>query len=116
MEHFQYDPKGNLVRAYDNAGHDFSIDHDAHGRVASVSGGGVSLDFTFSDARAVTPGSVALDGVGSVILSYDASGAVAKAQSAGGAAVVAKVSAALQSVDNLISDAFFSVVTLPAGT
>jgi YD repeat-containing protein len=116
VEHFQYDPKGNLVRAYDNEGHDFSIDHDSHGRIASVGGGGVSLDFIFSDARATSPDSVALDGVGSVSLSYDASGAVAKAQSTGGAAVVAKVRAALQSVNNLISDAFFHVVTLPAGT
>jgi len=115
VEHFQYDPKGNLVRAYDNDGHDFAIDHDPHGRVASVGGGGVSLDFIFSDARATSPDSVTLDGVGSVSLSYDASGAVAKAQSAGGAAVVAKVRAALQSVDNLIADASFHVVTLPAG-
>jgi YD repeat-containing protein len=116
IQHFQYDPKGNLVRAYDNDGHDFSIDHDPHGRIASV-GGGVSLDFIYSDARATTPDSVALDGVGSVSVSYDASGAVAKAQSAGGAAVIAKVRAALQSVDDLISDAFIRVpVTLPAGT
>jgi YD repeat-containing protein len=116
VEHFQYDPKGNLVRAYDNDGRDFSIDHDPHGRPAVVGGGGVGLDFTYSDARAASPDSIALDGVGSVSLSYDASGAVAKAQSAGGAAVVAKVKAALQSVDNLISDAFLHVVTLPAGT
>jgi YD repeat-containing protein len=116
VEHFQYDLKGSLVRAYDNDGHDFSIDHDSHGRVASVGGSGVSLNFIFSDARSTSPDSVTLDAVGSVSLSYDSSGAVAKAQSAGGAAVVAKVRAALQSVDNLISDAFFHVVTLPAGT
>ncbi len=116
VEHFQYDPKFNLVRAYDSAGHDFSIDHDAHGRVASVSGGEISLNFTFSDARATSPDSVALDGVGSVSLSYDANGAVAKAQSAGGVEVVAKVRAVLKSVDDLIGDASFHVVTLPAGT
>jgi len=112
-EHFEYDPRGNLARAYDNDGHDFTINHDEHGRIASVSGT-IHLSFQYPNGRAPNPTTVALDGVDSVGISYLPNGDVEKAQSLGGDVVVDKVRVALKTVDDLISDAGFDVVTLPA--
>jgi YD repeat-containing protein len=112
-EHFQYDPKGNLARAYDSDGHDFAIERDPNGRIAAVSGSTLQLSFAYADTRASNPATVALAGIGSVTISYLDDGSVASAKSDGGTVVVAKVRAALKTVNDLISDAGADVIALP---
>lgn len=114
-EHFNYDPEGDLIRAYDTAGHDFTLAYDDHGRVASVTGSALNLGFSYADSRATKPATVMLAGTGSISVTYLADGNVAKAQSSQGSGVVDKVRAALNTVDDLISEAGFDVLTLPVG-
>ncbi len=113
-EHFQYDPKGNMARAYDSDGHDFTISYDPYGRIAAVTGSTIQLTFQYADNTITNPADVALGGVGTVQISYLASGAVQSAKGAGGDAVVAKVRAALKTVDDLVQAAGVDVITLPA--
>ncbi|HLJ83613.1 MAG TPA: DUF6531 domain-containing protein [Candidatus Eremiobacteraceae bacterium] len=113
-EHFQYDPKGNLVHAYDNDQHDFSIGYDQYGRVAAVTGSAMALRFNYADSAANHPSSVDLAGTGSVQVTYLADGTVKAATSAGGAAIVNKVGASLKTVDDLFRAAGMDVITLPA--
>ncbi len=113
-EHFEYDPKGNLARAYDSDGHDVTIGYDAFSRVAAVTGSAMQLHFGYADNRISHPATVALDGVGTVSVTYLNDGSVSNAQSSGGAAVVDKVRTSLGIVDDLVRAAGFDVITLPA--
>jgi YD repeat-containing protein len=113
-EHFEYDPKGNLARAYDSAGHDVTIGYDAFSRVAAVIGSAMQLHFGYADRRISHPATIALDGVGTVRVSYLADGTVSNAQSSGGAAVVDKVRTSLGIVDDLVRAAGVDVIVLPA--
>ncbi len=112
-EHFQYDPKGNLARAYDTNGHDVTIGYDLYGRVAAVTGSTVQLHFGYADNRVSHPATVALGGVGSVSVDYLTDGTVKDAQSGGGTAVVDKVRTSLQTVDDLVRAAGVDVILLP---
>jgi YD repeat-containing protein len=112
-EHFQYDPKGNLERAYDTNGHDVTIGYDLYGRIAAVTGSTVQLHFGYADNRVSHPATVALSGVGSVSVDYLADGTVKNAQSSGGTAVVDKVRTSLQTVDDLVRAAGVDVILLP---
>jgi YD repeat-containing protein len=113
-EHFQYDPKGNLARAYDSDGHDFSITYDPYGRIAAVAGSTVQLSFEYTDGEVLRPATVVLGGTGSVRIAYLADGTVGNAQSSDGTVVVDKVGATLKIVDDLIRAAGADVITLPA--
>ena len=115
-EHFEYDPKGNLARAYDSDGHDVSIGYDSYGRIAAVTGSTAQLHFAFADNRVSHPATVELGGVGTVNITYLADGTVKNAQSSGGAAVVDKVRTMLDTVDGLVRAAGVDVVTLPAAS
>jgi YD repeat-containing protein len=115
-EHFEYDPKGNLARAYDSNGHDVTIGYDSYGRIAAVTGSTAQLRFAFADNRESHPATVELSGIGTVNLTYLADGTVKNAQSSGGAAVVAKVRTTLETVDDLVRAAGVDVVTLPAAS
>lgn len=113
-EHFEYDERGNLTRAYDSGGHDFSISRDPYQRISAVTGVTLELSFEYADNLMFNPATVVLGGIGSVRISYLADGTVANAQSSGGAAVVNEVRTTLQMVDDLIKDSGTNVVTLPA--
>jgi YD repeat-containing protein len=113
-EHFQYDPKGNLARAYDSNGHDVTIGYDPYSRIAAVTGSTVELHFAYADNRVSHPATVVLGGIGTVNVTYLADGTVSNAQSGGGAAVVDKVRTSLETVDDLIRAAGVDVITLPA--
>jgi YD repeat-containing protein len=113
-EHFQYDPKGNLARAYDSDGHDFTVGYDSYKRIEAVTGSTMQLHFGYADNRISHPATVALDGVGTVLVSYLADGTVSNAQSSGGASVVDKVRTSLATVDDLIRAAGVDVIRLPA--
>jgi YD repeat-containing protein len=113
-EHFEYDPKGNLVRAYDSDQHDVSIAYDPYGRIATVTGSAVALRFDYADSGATQPSSIELAGTGSVRISYLTDGTVQSAKSAGGATIVNKIGASLKTVDDLIRAAGVDVITLPA--
>jgi len=115
-EHYEYDPKGNLARAYDSNGHDVSIGYDSFGRIAAVTGSTAQLHFSLADNRESHPATVELGGIGTVNISYLADGTVKNAQSSGGAAVVDKVRTMLETVDELVRAAGVDVVTLPAPT
>jgi YD repeat-containing protein len=112
-EHFEYDPKGNLVHAYDTGGLDFTLSYDPYGRPASVTSGTLQLSFEYANNQTSNPTTVVLGGVGAVSISYNADGTVDSARSSGGDVVVSKVRAALQAVNNLIEDAKVRMVTLP---
>jgi YD repeat-containing protein len=112
-EHFQYDPKGNLERAYDSDGHDVTIGYDPYGRIAAVTGSTVELHFGYADNRVTHPATVVLGGVGAVNVTYLADGTVSNAQSSGGMAVVEKVRKSLGIVDDLVRAAGVDVITLP---
>ncbi len=113
-EHFEYDQKGNLVRAYDSDQHDVAIAYDPYGRIGTVTGSTMVLRFAYADSGTTHPSTVELVGTGSVQVSYLADGTVRNAQSADGAAIVSKVGASLKTVDDLIRAAGIDVVTLPA--
>ncbi|HEY5096178.1 MAG TPA: DUF6531 domain-containing protein [Candidatus Eremiobacteraceae bacterium] len=113
-EHFQYDPKGNLARAFDSDGRDITFGYDSFSRIEAVTGSTMQLHFGYANSRVSHPVSVALGGVGSVLVSYLADGTVASAQSSGGDAVVDKVRTTLQTVDDLVRAAGIDVITLPA--
>ena len=115
-EHFEYDPKGNLVHAFDSNGLDFVLSYDPYGRITGVSSGRLQLAFEFADIRMSSPTTVVLAGVGAVTVSYNTDGTVGSAQSNDGAAVVNKVKAALQAVNNVIGDAGVQVVSLPTSS
>lgn len=112
-EHYQFDPKGNLVRAYDSNGHDITIGYDQYSRIAAVTGSTVELHFAYADNRVSHPATVALGGIGTVSVTYLADGTVSNAQSSGGATVVDKVRTSLETVDDLIRAAGVDVITLP---
>jgi YD repeat-containing protein len=114
IENFQYDAEGNLTRAYDNDGHDFSISRDPYGRIVTVSGTNLQLSFGYAQYWISDPSTVELGGVGAVNVTYNSDGTVAHAQSSDGPDVLAKVGAALKIVDDLTSDADVDVITLPA--
>jgi YD repeat-containing protein len=113
-ERYEYDPKGNLARAYDSTGHDISISYDSFGRIAAVTGTPLQLGFEYTDSRASDPATVVLAGVGTVRITYLASGSIGSEQSSGGPVVLDKVRAALKMVDDLIQAASVDVITLPA--
>jgi len=115
-EHFQYDPKGNLARAYDSNGHDVTIGYDPFRRIAAVTGSTMQLHFNYADNRVSHPATVALGGIGTVSVTYLADGTVSNAQSSGGVTVVDKVRTSLEIVDDLIRAAGVDVVTLPAAS
>jgi YD repeat-containing protein len=110
-ERFGYDIRGNLTRASDTGGHDFSIGYDKYGRIAKVTGSGVALTFGYDQMSNVT--TVDLGGVGSVRVSYLANDTIGGTQSSGGAAVLDKVRDTLTTVNGLLSDAGSGVITLP---
>jgi YD repeat-containing protein len=113
-ENFQYDAEGNLSRAYDNEGHDFSISRDPYGRIVRVSGSNLQLSFGYAQYWISDPSTVELGSVGAVNVSYNSDGTVTNAQSSAGPDVVAEVGAALKTVNDLTSDADVDVITLPS--
>src|SRR4029077_19383790 len=75
-EHYQYDPKGNLARAYDSNGHDVTIGYDQFSRIAAVNRRNMDIPFGYADNRVSHPATVAIGGVGTVSVTYLADGTV----------------------------------------
>jgi YD repeat-containing protein len=92
---FKYDAKGNLIDATDPAGVEVAVTYDDNGRVSTMmekSAGMVHIVYN----RESKPIQVAVDGLGTVVVTYKENGDVAKISSESGDTVAQKVTSMLQ--------------------
>jgi YD repeat-containing protein len=97
---YTYDGRGNLAKAANSDGRRLSLRNDEFGRIISMAENKRRLDFTYNqDAKPLT---ITSAGKGTIRVTYDDKGEIAKVESDGGPAMALEVTSMFQNLLQLV--------------
>ena len=102
---FKYDAKGNLVYAENSDGQKINMTYDTKGRIASITDQAKKVVKIEYEERYGKPSVVTRPGLGTIKVSYKATGEILKVDSADGASVATQVASTFSNLLDVISPA-----------